>query len=93
MEFNRGKAHVTDYSNASRTMLFNVDELCWDEYLCEKLDIPLSILPKPVPSSMVYGEVAKGIIGLESLEGVPISGAVGIDPPPFSVRAVSARAG
>jgi glycerol kinase len=72
-----GKAHVTDYSNASRTMLFNVDELCWDEYLCEKLDSPLSILPKPVPSSMVYGEVAKGIIGLESLEGVPISGAVG----------------
>lgn len=72
-----GKAHVTDYSNASRTMLFDVDKLCWDPYLCEKLGVPMSILPKPVPSSMVYGEVTEGIIGLESLEGIPISGAIG----------------
>ncbi len=72
-----GSAHVTDYSNASRTMLFDVDNLCWDKTLCEKLGIPMSILPKPVPSSMVYGKVTKGIIGLEALEGIPISGAIG----------------
>jgi len=72
-----GKAHVTDYSNASRTMLFDVDKLCWDEYLCEKLGIPMAILPKPVPSSMVYGTVAGGIIGIEALEGIPISSAIG----------------
>lgn len=72
-----GKAHVTDYSNASRTMLFDVDNLCWDKTLCEKLDIPMSVLPKPVPSSMVYGTVGHGIIGIEALEGIPISSAIG----------------
>ncbi len=75
-----GSVHVTDYSNASRTMLFDVDKLCWDKYLCEKLDIPMSILPEPVPSSKVYGRVAKGILGLEALEGVPICGAIGDQP-------------
>ncbi|MBQ6467412.1 MAG: glycerol kinase GlpK [Clostridia bacterium] len=75
-----GSVHVTDYSNASRTMLFDVDKLCWDEYLCEKLDIPVSILPEPVPSSKIYGRVAKGILGLEALEGIPISGAIGDQP-------------
>ena len=48
-----GKAHVTDYSNASRTMLFDVDKLCWDPYLCDKLGIPMSVLPRPVPSSIL----------------------------------------
>ena len=72
--------HVTDYSNASRTMLFDVDKLCWDEFLCEKIGIPMSILPKAVPSSMVYGTVAPGIQGLEGLEGTPISGAIGDQP-------------
>ena len=75
-----GKVHVTDYSNACRTMLFDVDKLTWDETLCEKLDIPMSILPKPVPSSMHYGEVAAGIIGLENLAGIPICGAIGDQP-------------
>lgn len=75
-----GKAHVTDYSNASRTMLFDVDKLCWDEYLCEKMGIPMSILPKVVPSSMHYGDVAPGILGLEALAGVPICGAIGDQP-------------
>ncbi len=75
-----GKVHVTDYSNASRTMLFDVDKLCWDETLCEKLGIPMCILPKPVPSSMVYGTVARGIIGIEALEGIPISSAIGDQP-------------
>lgn len=72
--------HVTDYSNASRTMIFDVDKLCWDEFLCEKIGIPMSILPKPVPSSQVYGKVAPGIQGLEKLEGTPISGAIGDQP-------------
>lgn len=72
-----GKVHVTDYSNAWRTMLFDVDKLCWDEYICERLGIPMSILPKVVPSSEIYGEVASGIPGLEALAGVPIAGAIG----------------
>ncbi len=75
-----GRVHVTDYSNASRTMLFDVDKLQWDEYLCEKLGVPMNILPTPVPSSQVYGKVAAGIIGLEELEGVPICGAIGDQP-------------
>lgn len=75
-----GSVHVTDYSNASRTMLFDVDNLCWDKFLCEKLGIPMSILPEPVPSSKVYGRVSKGILGLEALEGIPICGAIGDQP-------------
>ena len=75
-----GKVHITDYSNASRTMLFDVDKLCWDEYLCEKLGIPMSMLPEVKPSSMVYGEVASGVMGLEELAGVPIAGAIGDQP-------------
>jgi len=72
-----GKVHVTDYSNASRSMLFDVDKLQWDEYLCEQLGIPMSVLPEPMPSSKIYGEVAGGILGLEALAGVPIGGAIG----------------
>lgn len=72
--------HITDYSNASRTMLFDVDKLCWDEFLCKKLDIPMSILPKAVPSSMEYGVVAPRIPGIEALAGTPISSAVGDQP-------------
>ena len=75
-----GKVHVTDYSNASRTMLFDVDKLCWDEHICEKLDIPMSILPKAVPSSQVYGKVEPGILGFEDLVGIPIAGAIGDQP-------------
>jgi len=75
-----GSVHVTDYSNASRTMLFDVDNLCWDKFLCEKLSIPMSILPEPVPSSKIYGRVSKGILGLEFLEGIPICGAIGDQP-------------
>ncbi|MCQ2486725.1 MAG: glycerol kinase GlpK [Clostridia bacterium] len=72
--------HVTDYSNACRTMVFDIEKLAWDEELCEKMGIPMSILPKPVPSSQVYGYVAPGIQGLEGLEGTPISGAIGDQP-------------
>ncbi len=75
-----GSVHVTDYSNASRTMLFDVDNLCWDQNLCDRLGIPMSILPEPVPSSKIYGRVGKGILGLEALEGIPICGAIGDQP-------------
>ena len=68
-----GRVHVTDYSNASRTMLFNIHELCWDEFILEKLDIPKSMLPEPKPSSCIYGETEKGLFG----EAIRISGAAG----------------
>ena len=75
-----GKAHVTDYSNASRTMLFDVDKLVWDEKLCNHLNIPESVLPTPLASSLVYGHVAAGIIGIEALEAIPIASAIGDQP-------------
>jgi len=52
----KGKVHVTDYSNASRTLMFNINELCWDKELLKILDIPECILPEPKPSSCIYGE-------------------------------------
>ena len=72
-----GKAHVSDYSNCSRTMIFDIDELKWDEMLCEKLGIPMSMLPTPVPSTVIYGTVAPGLTGLEMLAGVPVCGSAG----------------
>ena len=72
-----GAVHVTDYSNASRTMLFNIHTLTWDEELCKLMDIPMCVLPKPVSNSEIYGMVAEGIEGLEALAGVPICGAAG----------------
>lgn len=74
-----GKVHVTDYSNACRTMLFDIDKLCWDPFLCEKMGIPMSMLPEVKPSSCIYGNVAK-ITGIEDIEGVPIAGAIGDQP-------------
>lgn len=71
------QVHCTDYSNASRTMLFDIDRLCWDEDICKALDIPMSMLPQPVPSSQVYGTVAKGLPGLKALAGIPICGSAG----------------
>ncbi|MBQ1252693.1 MAG: glycerol kinase GlpK [Firmicutes bacterium] len=52
----KGKVHVTDYSNAARTMLFNIHTLTWDEEILDLLDIPRSMLPTPRPNSEVYGE-------------------------------------
>lgn len=72
-----GKVHVSDYSNCSRTMLFDINKLKWDETLCKKLGIPMSMLPEPVASSMIYGKVAPGITGLEMLAGVPVCGSAG----------------
>ncbi len=72
-----GAVHVTDYSNASRTMLFDIDRLCWDEELCAAVGVPMGMLPRCVPNSMEYGRVAMGVQGLEALSGVPICGAAG----------------
>ena len=69
--------HVTDYANASRTMLFDIHRLAWDEELCGILGVPTAMLPQPVPNSAVYGTVQPGIPGLESLAGVPVCGAAG----------------
>ena len=68
-----GRVHVTDYSNASRTMLFNINTLDWDEELLDLMDIPRSMLPTPVPSSQVYGETDPGFFG----RFIPIAGAAG----------------
>lgn len=66
-----GKVHVTDYTNASRTMLYNIHSLCWDETLLKKLEIPSCILPRVANSSEVYGSISLG--GVE----VPIAGIAG----------------
>lgn len=58
-------------------MIFDIDKLQWDEKLCNILGIPMSMLPTPVPSSMIYGHVAEGIKGLEALAGVPVCGSAG----------------
>ncbi len=68
-----GKVHITDYSNASRTMLFNINELCWDEEILALLDIPRSILPEVRNSSEIYGYTKASIFGGE----IPIAGAAG----------------
>ena len=51
-----GRVHITDYSNASRTMMFNIHTLQWDQDILDILDIPRAMLPEPVPSSKIYGE-------------------------------------
>ena len=68
-----GKVHVTDQTNASRTMLYNIRELCWDQELLALLDVPECILPEVKPSSHVYGTTAFELYGGE----IPISGAAG----------------
>ena len=69
----KGKVHVTDYSNASRTMLFNINTLQWDEDILKLLDIPASMLPEVKPSSCIYGESDPSYFG----GSIPISGAAG----------------
>ena len=68
-----GKAHVTDYSNASRTMLFNINTLSWDEDILKELNIPRCMLPEVKPSSCVYGEALPQFFGA----AIPIAGAAG----------------
>ena len=69
----KGRVHVTDYSNAARTMLFNINTLEWDEDILKELDIPRSMLPQAQPSSCVYGEADPQFFG----GPVKIGGAAG----------------
>ena len=69
----KGKVHVTDYSNASRTMLFNINTLEWDEEILAEMNIPRCMLPKAKPSSCVYGNADSSFLG----GPIPIAGAAG----------------
>ena len=69
----KGAVHVTDYSNASRTMLFNINTLKWDDEILKELDIPKCMLPQAKPSSEIYGETDPSFFGGR----IPIAGAAG----------------
>ncbi|MCR5486989.1 MAG: glycerol kinase GlpK [Lachnospiraceae bacterium] len=69
----KGRVHVTDYTNASRTMLFDIHRLAWDEDLLKLFGIPSSMLPEVLPSSQIYGYTDEGVMGGR----IPISGAAG----------------
>ena len=69
----KGAVHVTDYSNASRTMLFNINTLDWDDEILEELGIPKCMLPEARPSSCIYGETDPSFLGGR----IPIAGAAG----------------
>lgn len=69
----KGSVYVTDYTNASRTMMFDIHNLCWDEKILAYFGIPKSMLPKVCPSSSVYGYTDSGILGCK----IPIAGAAG----------------
>ena len=69
----KGAVHVTDYSNASRTLLFNINTLEWDKEILDIMDIPATMLPKAAPSSCVYGNADPSFLG----GAIPIGGAAG----------------
>lgn len=69
----KGKVHVTDYTNASRTMLFDIHNLCWDKEILEYFKIPENMLPEVKPSSYIYGYTDTSVLGGE----IPIAGAAG----------------
>jgi len=69
-----GQLHITDYSNASRTMLYNIHTLSWDQEILKELGIPSCMLPEVRPSSEIYGEA---VFGLFAGQGVPVSGIAG----------------
>ena len=66
-----GAVHVTDYTNASRTMLFDIENLCWDKRICDTLDIPMEMLPQVCSSSQIYGQAS--LLGKD----IPIAGIAG----------------
>ncbi|MBQ4045526.1 MAG: glycerol kinase GlpK, partial [Lachnospiraceae bacterium] len=68
-----GKVHATDYSNAARTMLFNINTLEWDQEILDELNIPASMLPKVMPSSGIFGYADPALLG----GPIPIAGAAG----------------
>ncbi|MBR6223002.1 MAG: glycerol kinase GlpK [Lachnospiraceae bacterium] len=69
----KGRVHATDYTNASRTMLFNIHELCWDKELLDKFDIPKKMLPEVKDSSCIYGYTDTTVAGGD----IPIAGVAG----------------
>ena len=69
----RGKSHITDYTNASRTMLFNIKALNWDKEILDRLSIPINMLPSVKPSSSLFGYTDKDVLGKE----IPITGVAG----------------
>ncbi len=69
----KGAVHVTDYTNASRTMLYDIHKLCWDKEILDRFNIPMSLLPEVKPSSCIYGHTETSILGGE----IPIAGAAG----------------
>lgn len=69
----KGAVHVTDYTNASRTMLFDIHRLCWDEEIMERFGIPACMLPKVKPSGFLFGHTDASVLGGE----IPIAGAAG----------------
>lgn len=71
--FTGGKVHAIDYSNASRTMLFNINTLDWDDEILAELDIPRAMLPRPMPSSGLFGYTEHELFG----KPIPIAGAAG----------------
>ncbi len=72
--FTGGRTHITDYSNASRTMLFNINTLQWDQELLDLLDIPKVMLPEVLSSSRIFGETNAGLLGNAR---IPIAGIAG----------------
>lgn len=72
-QLTKGKVHVTDYTNASRTMLYDIHNLCWDEEILARFGIPASMLPEVKASSCIYGHTDSSILGGE----IPIAGAAG----------------
>lgn len=72
-QLTNGAAHVTDVTNASRTLLFNIDTLSWDDELCAMLDIPQSLLPQVKANAADFGETAPGLLG----RAIPITGIAG----------------
>ena len=69
----KGQVHATDFTNASRTMIFDIHRLNWDEKLLKRLDIPVAMLPKVLPSSGIFGYTSESLIGAS----IPIAGAAG----------------
>lgn len=69
----KGEVHVTDYTNASRTMIFDIHKLCWDKELLSMLEIPESMLPRVKPSSYIYGYADASVVGGK----IPIAGIAG----------------
>ncbi len=69
-----GAEHVTDYTNASRTMVYNIRSRRWDAALCKQVGVPMELLPRVEPSSGIFGETAPGVVGKKA---IPIAGVAG----------------